>query len=77
MYEYGNVNGAEFARRVSKLGKQRGVVVWLDERHGKGSHARLYFGTAFTTVKDRRKEIGKGLLASMLRDLGLSLEDIR
>lgn len=41
---------------------------------GKGSHARLYFGDRFTTIKKRRKEIGKGLLKSMLDDLRFSLD---
>ena len=36
---------------------------------GKGSHGRLYFGEEFTTLKDRKKEIGADLLAKMCRDL--------
>jgi hypothetical protein len=36
---------------------------------GKGSHGRLYLGEAFTTLKDRKKEIGSGLLSKMCRDL--------
>ena len=48
----------------------------LEARKGKGSHGRLYFGDRFTTVKDRRKEIGAGLLAAMLRQLGLTRNDI-
>ncbi len=43
----------------------------FEARPGKGSHGRLYFGGRFATVKDRRKEIGAGLLAAMLRQLGL------
>ena len=38
---------------------------------GAGSHGTLYVGDRKTTVKDRRKEIGKGLLARMLADLGI------
>ena len=37
---------------------------------GAGSHGTLYAGHRRTTVKDRKKEIGKGLLAKMLADLG-------
>jgi hypothetical protein len=37
----------------------------------------LYLGDSFTIVKDRKKEIGPGLLASMLADLGLTKEDLR
>lgn len=48
----------------------------LETRHGKGSHGRLHYGDRFTTVKDRRKEIGKGLLHAMLHQLGLTFDDI-
>jgi predicted RNA binding protein YcfA (HicA-like mRNA interferase family) len=70
------MDGSEFIRRISRLGKERGVTVRLETRHGKGSHGRLYYGDRFTTVKDRRKEIGKGLLHAMLHQLGLTLDDI-
>lgn len=36
-----------------------------------------YLGTAFTTVKDRKKEIGPGLLKAMLKDLGLTEKDLK
>ena len=45
-------------------------------RTGEGSHGRLYFGNRFTTVKDRRKEIGQGLLNAMQQQLGLSSAEI-
>ncbi len=70
------MDGAEFIRRIAQLGKERGVTVRFEARHGKGSHGRLYYGERFTTVKDRRKEIGKGLLHAMLRQLGLTLDDL-
>ena len=40
---------------------------------GKGSHGRLHVGGRFTTVP--RKELGKGLLGAMLKDLGVDRED--
>ena len=48
----------------------------FEPRTGKGSHGRLYYGERFTTVKDRRKEIGTGLLAAMIRQLGLTHGDL-
>ncbi len=69
------MNGDEFIRRVRALGRERGVAVRFEARPGKGSHGRLHFGKRFATVKDRRKEIGAGLLAAMLRQLGLKRED--
>ncbi len=70
------MNGNEFIRKIEKVGKARGVAVSLDLAHGKGSHGRLFFGAQSTTVKDRKKEIGPGLLAAMPRQLGLTLKDI-
>jgi hypothetical protein len=70
------VNGHEFERRVRKVGRRNGVTVAFDPGHGKGSHGRLYFGSRFTTLKDRRKEIGPGLLKAMLDQLGLTRADL-
>ncbi len=71
------MTGDEFVRRIRRLGRERGIVVRLESRKGKGSHGRPHYGDRFTTVKDRRQEIGQGLLAAMIRQLGLSREDIR
>jgi mRNA interferase HicA len=71
------MNGAEFVRKVREAAKNRGIDCVLDSSRGKGSHATLYLGDRFTVIKDRRKEIGPGLLASMLADLGLTKEDLR
>ena len=71
------MNGAEFIKKIKATAKLRGLSYKLDASRGKGSHATLYFGDSFTIVKDRKKEIGPGLLASMLADLGLTKEDLR
>lgn len=42
---------------------------------GSGSHGTIYVGERKTTVKDRKKEIGKGLLAKMLGDLQIEKSD--
>jgi len=70
------MNGAQFIKRIKRLGRQNGIAVRLDAEHGKGSHGRLYYGSAFTTVKDRKKEIGRSLLAAMCRQLGVRPTDI-
>ena len=70
------MRGHEFERKIKKLGRRRGVFVAFDAAHGKGSHGRLYFGEQFTTLKDRSKEIGPGLLKAMLEQLGLTRDDI-
>ena len=70
------MTGDELVKRIRRLGRERGVAVRFEPRTGKGSHGRLYFGDRFTTVKDRRKDIGHGLLAAMLRQLGVSRDDV-
>jgi len=69
------MTGDELIRRPRRLGRQRGVEVRLDELKGKGSHAALYYGSRRTTLKDRHKEIGAGLLRATLRQLGLTPRD--
>lgn len=64
------MNGGEFVRRLRRLGRSTGVSVHYDGKPGKGSHGRIYYGSAFTTIKDLRKEIGSGLLSKMLKDSG-------
>jgi mRNA interferase HicA len=66
--------GALIAQQREKSGRQ--TLHRFEARHGKGSHRRLYYGERFTTVKDRKKEIGPGLLQKMLADLGLSRNDL-
>jgi len=51
--------------------------VVFDQRHGKGSHGTLIYGTSKTILKDRKKEIGPGLLHKMFGDLGLTLPDLK
>jgi predicted RNA binding protein YcfA (HicA-like mRNA interferase family) len=70
------MTGGEFERKIRQLGRKRGVTVSFDRSHGKGSHGRLYYGNRFTTLKDRKKEIGPGLLKAMLDQLGLAKPDL-
>ena len=70
------MDGREFLRRLRRLGRANGVTVRYDGRPGKGSHGRVYYGTAFTTIKALKKEIGSGLLSKMLKDLQLTRDDL-
>ncbi len=70
------VTGAEFIKRVKRIGRRRGVAVELVKERGKGSHGTLYFGDRRTTVKDRKAELGTGLLHAMLAQLGLTIRDL-
>jgi mRNA interferase HicA len=70
------VRGAEFERRVQRLAKRKRIPCLFVGDEGKGSHGRLYFGDEFTTLKDRKKEIGRDLLAKMCRDLKIDPHDL-
>jgi len=65
------VTGAEFIRRLRRLARQRRVPFDMNTRRGRGSHRIVYFGTRWTTVKDLKEEVGKGLLRQMCKDLGI------
>ena len=70
------MRGGEFIARVEKLGRSSGVTVVFEKSHGKGSHGTLWYGNRKTTVKDRKKEIGPGLLRAMCKDLGIEPKDL-
>lgn len=63
------MNGNEFLKRLKKLGKQNGTEVQFVKERGKGSHGTVYYGNRFAILKDRKKEIGRGLLKAMCRQL--------
>jgi predicted RNA binding protein YcfA (HicA-like mRNA interferase family) len=69
------MTGNELLRRITRLGRARGIVVRFDRRHDKGSHGTLHYGSHNTTLKDLRKKINPGLLSEMLAQLGLSRRD--
>ena len=50
--------------------------VRFDAQHGDGSHGRIYYGAAFATLKDRKKDLGKGLLQGMCKQLGIDPRDL-
>ena len=70
------MNGSELLKKLKKLGKQSNIAVRFETKRGKGSHGTLYYGRNKTILKDRKKEIGPGLLSKMLTDLGLEKNDI-
>ncbi len=70
------MTGAEFIRAIRRLGRRRGIEVRFVDQRGKGSHGTLYYGGRKTVVKDRKKELGRGLLGDMLKQLGLGPHDL-
>ena len=69
------MNGRQFIAKVRRWARARSLEVRFVAAGGPGSHGTLYVGDRRTTVKDRKKEIGRGLLARMLSDLGIDRED--
>ena len=61
------MNGNEFIKKLKKLGYNPR----FETKRGKGSHGTLYVGEKKTILKDRKKEIGPGLLNHMLQALGI------
>ena len=71
------MDGRQFIARVRKWARGRNLPVRFVASQGPGSHGTLYAGNRKTTVKDRKKEIGKGLLAKMINDLGIDGDDFQ
>jgi hypothetical protein len=74
--EHRGCEGLGVERRVQKLAKANDLSCYFVASKGKGSHGRLYLGPDFTTLKDRKKELGKGLLVKMCRDLNIRPGDL-
>jgi hypothetical protein len=64
------VKGSEFLRRIHDLARRKNMRDAFVPAKGKGS------GSASTTVKDRKKELGSGLLRAMCRDLGIDPREL-
>ena len=71
------VRAGDFVKKIRRLGQERGVNVRFETKRGKGSHRVLYFGTAFTIVQDMKREVKTGMLHGMLKQLGLTMKDLR
>jgi mRNA interferase HicA len=51
------MTGNEFMRKLKAYGKKRGVTVTHNASRGKGSHQTLYFGSAFTIIRNPKDEL--------------------
>ena len=66
----------ELIRKITRLGKKRGVKVRFESRQGKGSHGRLYYGDKWTTATRRGKQLSRREVRRNLAQIGLSIEDL-
>lgn len=70
------MTGNEFIRKLKALGKARQVAVRLDASRGKGSHQTLYFGAAFTIIRNPKDELKTGTFHAMCTQLGFKASDL-
>ena len=70
------MTGNEFIRKVKALGKRHEIAVVLDANRGKGSHQTLYYGEAFTVVRNLKDELKTGTFHAMCQQLGISPHDL-
>lgn len=70
------MTGNEFIRKVKALGKRHGISVTLNASRGKGSHQTLYYGTAFTVVRNPKDELKTGTLHAMCAQIGIRALDL-
>ena len=70
------MTGNDFIRKVKALGKVRRIAVSLNAARGKGSHQTLYFGSAFTIVRNPKDELKTGTFHSMCKQLGIKPSDL-
>ncbi len=68
--------GNEFIRKVKAIGRARGIGVRLNASRGKGSHQTLYFGTAFTVVRNPKDELKTGTFHAMCAQLGIRANEL-
>lgn len=71
------MRGSEFIRLVRRIARRRGVTVEFSAERGKGSHTTLTYGGRVTVVRNPKDELKTGTLHAMLRQLGLTLDDLR
>ena len=70
------MTGHEFIRKLKALAKARHVTVRLDASRGKGSHQTLYFGAAFTIIRNPKDELKTGTFHAMCAQLGIKAIDL-
>ena len=70
------MTGHEFIRKLKVLGKIHGIPVTLDATRGKGRHQTLYYGSAFTVVRNPKDELKTGTLHGMCSQIGIKASDL-
>lgn len=70
------MTGNEFLRKLKALGNRRSMIVKLDATRGKGSHQTVYFGAAFTIIRNPKDELRTATFHAMCSQLGVNPRDL-
>lgn len=70
------MRGNEFIRRAQKYAKAHGLRCTWHPDLGKGSHGLLILDDRRTVVRNAKDELKRGTFHAMLKQLGLSSDDI-
>jgi mRNA interferase HicA len=70
------MTGNEFIRKVKAYGKKKGVAITLNASRGKGSHQTLYFGSAFTVVRNPKDELKTGTFYGRCSQIGVKPSEL-
>lgn len=70
------MKGSEFIKKVKRLANSKGIKCELNKERGKGSHITLYFGDQWTVVRNLKDELKTGTLNAMLKQLGITKDEL-
>lgn len=70
------MKGNEFIKRIQKLAKAKSIACTWHPDKGKGSHGVLKYGDNRTTVRNLKDELKTGTYHGMLKQLGLTHQEL-
>lgn len=71
------MKGSEFLKKIKKLGRDKGIVVRLESRRGKGSHSTLFYGERFTIIRNLKDGLKTGTYQAMIKQLGIDEKELK
>lgn len=76
-HESPQMTGKEFLRKVRKVAKRQKQSFEWHPNLGKGSHGVIKLGQKKSVLRNTKDELKTGTLNAMLKQLGLSQEDLK
>jgi mRNA interferase HicA len=74
VYDCEDLKSTELLRKLNKLAKQNGIPLTITP--AKGSHRKVHYGSSQTILPMHHSELKTGLLKAILKDLGISEEEL-